>query len=63
MESNQFSSKLAKWAFILQEYIFILFIGLVGLIRMPMGWVGTQVLVKRIPHVPSGMERWIWKLY
>ncbi len=63
MELYWFTRKLAIWAFIFRSTILILFIRLVGIIEILMGWVRTQVPMRRIPHVPSGMERWIWRQY
>jgi len=48
MESYRFIGKLDGHIFY-KNMILILFTGLVGLIRMPMGWVGIKVIVKRIP--------------
>jgi hypothetical protein len=55
MESNQLTRKLAKWELILHECEFDIIHKLGRLIRMPMGWIRTQVPTKRIPLGFIGM--------
>ncbi len=64
MESDQLTIKMNEWVIILSKnMILILFIGLVGLIRMLIGWFKIWVPTRRIPQGLNNMVIWIWRWY